>query len=151
MAWNVLIFEDDIDLCRQWTSALGEAGHRATVAGSGSEAVAWCLEEDFDLMIVDMYLVGPDGAHSADGGLKLIGRLRNGLVSDLDDRYRTVPIIAVTASPAFNGFDVLALARRSGANKVLRKPFSADQLIGEAEALMQMFADGGPGVLTIGS
>jgi CheY-like chemotaxis protein len=111
---NVLVV-DDSDVNRAVaTGFLRQAGHTATEANDGIEAVRLAAANDFDVALMDMRMAGLDGLETA-------RRIRA-----LSGPRGRVPIVAVTA----NALDRHAEeARRAGMSDFLAKPFTQAELL----------------------
>jgi signal transduction histidine kinase/CheY-like chemotaxis protein/HPt (histidine-containing phosphotransfer) domain-containing protein len=111
---NVLVV-DDSEVNRAVAAAyLRKAGHTATEARDGIEAVQLVAETDFDVVLMDMRMSGMDG-------LEATRRIRA-----LGGARAQVPIVAVTA----NALDLHAEeCRRAGMSEHLAKPFTQAELL----------------------
>ena len=58
---RILVVEDDVQLARQITSALTEAGHDPTIVHDGERALDKTKQKPFDLIVLDVILPGIDG------------------------------------------------------------------------------------------
>src|SRR5438309_4584575 len=58
---RILVVEDDVQLARQITSALTEAGHDPTIVHDGERALNKTKQKPFDLIVLDVILPGIDG------------------------------------------------------------------------------------------
>jgi two-component system, OmpR family, phosphate regulon response regulator OmpR len=61
MSYRVLLVEDDARLAVMVSDYLGEAGFRATIAGTGEDAERRLKQETFDAVILDLMLPDTDG------------------------------------------------------------------------------------------
>ncbi|MEY3808245.1 MAG: hypothetical protein RI893_1221 [Pseudomonadota bacterium] len=59
---NILLIEDDAVLVDGLTHTLRASGYSVTSATTGSYAEQLLLAQDFDLIVLDLGLPGPDGA-----------------------------------------------------------------------------------------
>ena len=111
---NVLVV-DDSEVNREVALAfLRKAGHTATGAHDGNEAVWLATAHDFDIILMDMRMAGLDGLEAA-------RRIRA-----LTGSRAQVPIVAVTA----NAFDEHAEeCRLAGMADHLAKPFTQAELL----------------------
>jgi CheY-like chemotaxis protein len=105
----VLLVEDDRDTREMYSEFLSYSGMRVTEASSGSRAVDSARAERPDVIVTDIAMPGMDG-------IELSRKLR------ASEPTRDVPIIAVTGSLSEG-------AREAGANVVLEKPCSPDELL----------------------
>ena len=85
-------------------------GHQVVSAESGSEAVRFCQDRSFDLVITDLVMPDRDGLE---------------LIRSLQQSHSNLPILAM--SGAGNGLLKLAIAR--GAAEALAKPFTPGDLL----------------------
>ncbi|MEV1320615.1 response regulator transcription factor [Micromonospora arborensis] len=116
---RVLVVDDELFLADLIASALRYAGFASTTAGDCAEAEATVARERPDLIILDVLL--PDGS-----GIDLCRRLReNGVLA---------PVIFLTARRAvadkIEGLSV-------GGDDYLTKPFSLDELVARARAILR--------------
>jgi len=121
MRSRVLIVEDDRDIADLVDHYLTKAGFATDVLASGREALASVKERLPDLLILDLMLPQLDG-------LEICRMLR------ADDRTAAVPIIMLTArgdeSDRIVGLEV-------GADDYIPKPFSPNELVARARALLR--------------
>lgn len=115
---NVLLVEDEPKLRASLIEGLQLEEWRVAGAGSGVEALRYIETESFDLIVLDWLL--PDG-----DGLEIVRRLRA--------LRNPVPILMITARV---GDASRELARQSGVNDFLAKPFAFDELLARARALL---------------
>jgi CheY-like chemotaxis protein len=97
------------------------AGHEVMVAAHGRAGVDAFARGDFDLVLTDIFMPEMEG-------LEVVRRLRS--------IRRLTPILVMSGGPVIrdrNGggasFDYLEAARAFGATELIRKPFSARQLL----------------------
>ena len=84
------------------------------IADNGKMALEMAERKDYSIILMDLQMPVLDGYESA----KLIRALPN-------DRYKTIPIIALTASAIS---ETIAKAKNSGMNDYITKPFKPDEL-----------------------
>lgn len=113
---RVLVVDDDLDVLRALQESLQEAG-MLTFGVPGSQHARQALaEEDFDLVLTDLYLAGDDL------GLR---------VAEAAQSCRpAVPVVLLTAHPSFDGAQG---AVRSGVADVVVKPVLEADLIATCE------------------
>lgn len=120
-AANILLVDDNDDARVTVARILEMSGHTVVQASNAKEASALLKEQSPDLVITDIFM--PEG-----DGFEMLNELRG--------REPKVPVIAMSGGGVQDGLDVLAIAGRLGATKVLYKPFARRQLLDAiAEAL----------------
>ena len=108
---RILVVEDDdamLDLLRR---VLSEEGHQVVCARDGSEALAQIEGGEFDVVLTDIRMPGPDG-------IEVLRRARA--------RHLRQAVILMTA---FGSIESAVLAMREGAYYYLPKPFDIEDLL----------------------
>jgi CheY-like chemotaxis protein len=93
---------------------LEEAGHTVVTAGDGMAGLALQGAQAFDLVITDMVMPHKEGVQ---------------LIVEIRERDSRIPILAISGSGRSRNTDFLEMARQRGANAVLTKPFSEEDLL----------------------
>jgi len=118
---RILVAEDDRDIADLIAHYLRKQGWEPHVVGAGDEAVAYARRHSIDLVVLDLMLPGLSGLE--------VCRLLRG-----DKTTEALPIIMVTAraeeTDRIVGLDI-------GADDYLAKPFSPNELIARARALLR--------------
>lgn len=108
---SVLIV-DDQDLVRQTLrAALERHGLKVRVAGDGEEALRLFRETPADVVVTDLVMPNMEG-------IETIFELR-----------RSAPDAKIIAMSGTGALDFLEMARKLGADHVLRKPFNIGRLL----------------------
>jgi two-component system copper resistance phosphate regulon response regulator CusR len=116
---RVLVVEDDASLARSIVDGLSDEGFTVRHAGDGDSARAALRHDEWDLVILDWWLPGPDGlavlkCHRRESGI--------------------TPVLFLTARDAVSdrvrGLD-------AGADDYLCKPFAFEELLARARALIR--------------
>ena len=118
---HVLVAEDDRDIGELITRYVEKNGWTAYLTPSGTEALAYARQQPVDLAILDLMLPGMTG-------LEICRALRS------DARTAAIPIIMVTAK-AEESDRIVGL--ELGADDYVSKPFSPNELIARARALLR--------------
>ena len=126
---SILIIEDDRDLAELMALTLREAGYETLHAPDGRTALDALEAKRPDLVLIDVML--PDIV-----GFSLCENLRR------FDATLDLPILMVSAC---DEIEALPLARKSGADGYLQKPFSPHQLLSRTKALLAAAASARPG------
>ncbi len=117
-ALRVLLVEDHRELAETTGAFLESCGHTVDYAADGLGALHLALTGDYDVVVLDVRLPGPDG-------IEVCARLRR-------EAKRSTPIIMLTARDRLEdklaGFD-------AGADDYLVKPFDLPELVARVEAL----------------
>lgn len=119
---RVLLVEDDEQLARQLTAALGEAGFAVDAVSDGTEAEFRGQTEDYDAVVLDLGLPGMDG-------ISVLYRWR--------EENREVPVLILTARNRWH--DKLS-GFNAGADDFLTKPFRTEELVLRLRALIRRSA-----------
>lgn len=111
---SILLVDDNDDARVTVARILEMAGYSVVQAPNAKVASALLKEQVPALVITDIFM--PEG-----DGFEMLKELR-----DLEPK---IPVIAISGGGVRQGLDVLAIAERLGAKKVLYKPFARRQLL----------------------
>jgi two-component system, OmpR family, response regulator len=129
---RLLIAEDDHKLATALARGLRAEGYAVDVAATGDEAIFNARVYEYDAVILDVMLPGPDGM---------------AVCRTLRDAGRWSPVLMLTArdgvADRINGLD-------SGADDYLVKPFDFGELVARLRALVRRGAPERPPLLTVG-
>src|SRR5438105_3219194 len=107
---KILIIDDEVSIRTTLANILHDEGHAATLCGSGEEAIAQFAREEFDLVILDLWLPGIDG-------MTVLERLR---------AAGAPPVIVISGH---GNVDSAVRATRLGAYDFLEKPLSLERVL----------------------
>jgi len=111
---RILVVDDD-DLFRPMLRAtLAKLGHQVRDADDGDRAMAMFEEEPADILITDIILPGKEGLE---------------IISMFKSRFPKLKVIAISGTRGVVETNYLKLATEEGADAVLAKPFSKEQLV----------------------
>jgi len=111
---RALVIDDD-DFVRATIAAILEsAGYDVIEASDGQQGLQQFLRNAVDLVITDILMPSKEGIET---------------IVDIRQRDREVRIIAVSGGGNLGSSSVLHAARRLGADAVLSKPFTKDELL----------------------
>jgi len=108
---NVLVVDDEINLCRIIGAKLARSGYNVTAVHDGVQAIEKVRESDYDVVLLDLILPKMDG-------LTALAEIRN--------IRSSVPIIVMTAC---ENADAVEEARSYGVSAYVNKPFDLDSLV----------------------
>lgn len=134
---NILVVEDDQDINRLLCKILEGGGYHCRPAFSGSEAVLWAEQYEYDLVLLDLMLPGLTGE-------EFISQMR---------KKKTMPIIVLSAKA---GLESRVNVLRLGADDFIPKPFDNAEVLARVEAQLRRYKQfsqlGGEGknILTCG-
>src|SRR3954465_1017783 len=107
---KILIIDDEPGIGSTLAGILADEGHRAVTCESGEEAIAQFAREEFDLIILDLWLPGMDG-------MQVLQRFRNA---------GGPPVIVISGH---GNIDTAVRATRLGAYDFLEKPLSLERVL----------------------
>lgn len=117
---NILVVEDDQDINRLLCKILEGGGHCCRPAFSGSEAMLWAGQYEYDLVLLDLMLPGLTGE-------EFIAQIR---------KSRNMPIIVLSAKAGLESrVEVLGL----GADDFIPKPFDIAEVLARVEAQLRRY------------
>ena len=117
-AGNILIIDDEESMRIACVQVLTEAGYRARAVKNGEAGIESCMNEAFDLVLLDLMMPGVPGLEV----LKIL-REKSGRVS----------IVIITA---FGTIETAVAAMKIGASDFLAKPFSPEALVATVSTLI---------------
>lgn len=120
--YHILVVEDDPDINRLLCKILDSGGYDCRPAFSGSEAVLWAEQYDYDLVLLDLMLPGLTGE-------EFIARMR---------RKKTMPIIVLSAKA---GLESRVNVLRLGADDFIPKPFDNAEVLARVEAQLRRYKE----------
>ena len=119
---HILVVEDDPDINRLLCKILSTAGYDCRPAFSGSEAVLWAEQYDYDLVLLDLMLPGLTGE-------EFIAQMR---------RKKTMPILVLSAKA---GLESRVNVLRLGADDFIPKPFDNAEVLARVEAQLRRYKE----------
>jgi two-component system phosphate regulon response regulator OmpR len=119
MKQNILIIDDDIEICKMLSLYLNEQGFITSAVGSGKEMDKWLKTNTPDLVLLDLMLPEEDG-------LSIAKRLRY--------NFANLPIIMLSAK----GDEIdRIIGLEVGADDYLPKPFNPRELLARIHARLR--------------
>jgi CheY-like chemotaxis protein len=125
---RVLVVDDNSELRELIGDALVHEGYEVTLASDGSKGVEALRSGTTDLAITDIFMPEKDG-------IEVIGLLKK--------EFPDTPILAISGAVRHSsraGVDYLSIARKFGADRVLRKPFQIDELLDAVREVLEAHA-----------
>ena len=118
---RILLVDDEPSIVMMVGKRLEVSGFDVVIARDGAEGLQKAQTESPDLIILDLMLPKMNG-------YEVCTTLKQ------DSRYRNIPIVLFTAKAQQKDED---LGRQCGADGYLRKPFKAEELLGQIRILLQ--------------
>jgi len=121
-AKNILVVDDNEDICDLVSAALKRAGFDVRIALNGTQALALQRKQAADLLLTDIFMPEQDGLET---------------IVHFKAEFPETRIIAMSAGSS-RGMKLrfLETASVAGADATLRKPFGAEQLLDTVRALL---------------
>jgi CheY-like chemotaxis protein len=116
----VAVVDDEDQDRRELGRALVEAGYEVVEASNGEEALALLKKQDYELMIIDLFMPEKEGIET---------------IREIHRDYPAVKIIAISGMGRLAPEMYLETARRLGAHHTLTKPIQHDKLL---EAVVEL-------------
>jgi DNA-binding response OmpR family regulator len=116
---NGLIVEDEARVADFVSRGLKADGHTVTIARDGHSGLAYALNAEFDVLVLDHMLPGPSGRDICKS-VRAAGNL--------------TPILMLTAMDAI---DDRVEGLRAGSDDYMPKPFAFDELVARLESLVR--------------
>lgn len=111
---RALVIDDDEFVRTTIASMLASAGYDVIEAADGQQGLQLFLRHAVDLVITDILMPSKEGIET---------------IVEIRQRNREVRIIAVSGGGSIGSGSLLHAAQRLGADEVLSKPFSKEQLL----------------------
>ena len=115
---HILVVEDEELVRSLLRLALEGFGYDVLEARNGLEGLAVCRQTDVGLVITDLEMPEMDGV---------------AMIKTLRCEQAHMPIIAISGWKPGQRADYLEVARVAGADAVLRKPFTIDELLAQVQ------------------
>ncbi len=121
--YTILIIDDEPMILEGLQQALELEGHKTYSAANGEDAVS-LIEAGLrpDLVITDIIMPEKDGIE---------------VIWSIQEKIPDTKIIAISGGGRISATDHLKIAEKLGANSVLTKPFSTEDLVAEIEKVFK--------------
>jgi len=110
-----ILIVDDEELARFTIREILEtAGHEVIEARNGNEGLACQKASPFDLVVTDIIMPEKEGVE---------------MIIEMKRDFQNLKIIGISGGGRTHNLDFLDLAKKFGAERVLAKPFTEDELL----------------------
>lgn len=111
---TILVIDDNPEFRDILRSHLEANGHRTVLASDGDQGLALLERETVDIVLTDILMPQRDGVE---------------VLRETRRRWPGLPVIAISGGGWIGANELLGMAERLGADKVLQKPVRRDDLI----------------------
>jgi CheY-like chemotaxis protein len=126
---RILVVDDNAEFGRILQAHLTAHGHEVVAAKDGEQGLALIERESFDIVLTDILMPQRDGIE---------------VLRQVKQRWPSLPVIAVSGGGWIKAGDLLEMADRLGADRVLQKPVRRDDLLAAVDAVLKdVLRDGG--------
>lgn len=117
---KILVIDDEVYIREGLKQVLQMEAYEVQVAADGKEAIALIQKDIPDIIITDIIMPEKDGVE---------------VICNVKEKYPDIKIIAISGGGRISAHDYLKIAKQLGANTILTKPFSSNDLIMEIQKL----------------
>ncbi|SMF13097.1 Response regulator receiver domain-containing protein [Tistlia consotensis] len=118
---RIVVIDDNEAICDILSKVLKRAGHDVAVANDGLVGEQTVRAEPTDLVVTDLIMPNREGLE---------------MIQALKAENPALKIIAMSGGGRVRNLDLLQLAKRCGADRVLEKPLDRAAFIGAVEELL---------------
>lgn len=118
---KILVVDDDTMVRMTIRACLLRAGHEVLEAGDGYEAIGVLEKVEIELVVSDIIMPEVDGI---------------GLLLKLRKQFPLLRVIVISGGGRAQNVDFLRMAQTLGADQVLAKPFTPEQLLTAVQAVL---------------
>ncbi len=121
MPKNILVIDDEPQIRSLLSEMLKKAGYSVILAADGKEGISLYKENSIDLVITDIIMPDKEGLE---------------IIRELKRNYPDIKVIAMSGGGAGKPEDYLSMAEKFGAKRILRKPFTMQDVMGAVSELI---------------
>ncbi len=111
---KILVVDDDAAVRELAHAILAQNGYSVREAADGEMALESMESEPADIVLIDILMPRKEGLET---------------IIDLKQRFPSLILFAMSASGARKGHNFLSIAKKFGADGILQKPFTPDELL----------------------
>lgn len=117
---KILIVDDEPRLCDSLKTLLCTQNYEVKTCSSGNEALTFLTQNEFDLVLLDIFMEGMDGFH---------------VIENIINQKIDTPVIIMTGNASTES---AVKALRMGANDYFKKPFEAKELFSSVKNTLNL-------------
>ena len=118
---RVLVIDDEIEICRLINRMLSDEGYDVIDAANGKEGMSLFYKHPFNLVITDIIMPEKEGIET---------------ILELKKNFPETKILAISGGGRIHSKDYLQMAKMTGADLTLKKPFIKSELMKCVNELM---------------
>lgn len=119
---RILVIDDNVEFCSILQAHLTTNGHRVETTQDGDHGLHLLEDGRFDLVLTDILMPQRDGIE---------------ILRQVKQRWPALPVIAVSGGGWLAAEDLLAMAERLGADRVMQKPVRREDLLNAVDAVLR--------------
>ncbi|WP_300296792.1 response regulator [Ferrovibrio sp.] len=119
---RILVIDDNAEFCSILQAHLTTNGHRVEITQDGDHGLRLLEDGRFDLVLTDILMPQRDGIE---------------ILRQVKQRWPALPVIAVSGGGWLAAEDLLAMAGRLGADRVMQKPVRREDLLNAVDAVLR--------------
>ena len=123
----ILVIEDDVEVRQMLRQILERSGYDVEEASDGEEGIRRYREKQADLIITDIIMPKKEGIET---------------ITDLKVEFPDVKVIAISGGGRLGPEPYLELAKGFGANRIIMKPFTAEEILEAIQELLEQPSEG---------
>jgi PAS domain S-box-containing protein len=117
---KILIVDDEPRLCNSLKTLLCTQNYDVKMCSSGNEALTFLTQNEFDLVLLDIFMEGMDGFH---------------VIENIMNQKIDTPVIIMTGNASTES---AVKAYRMGANDYLKNPFETEELFSTVKKTLNL-------------
>lgn len=119
---HILVIDDEPDIRLLIRGLLEKAGHRIDEASNGEEGLIRASENDYAVVVCDLIMPDKEGIET---------------IMELRRRHPDARVVAVSGGGIRRQMNILHMAQKLGADRILPKPFDPEEFVEAIKDLLR--------------